>query len=193
MYTLAKELRDKPLDELRTILRDKLEAMDEKWAAFDRFRLHGQNKAFVKYLLSRLSGYVDEMAGESTNFVNYFHKSAGKPFEIEHIWSQHFVEHSDEFEQQHEFEEYRNRIGALVLLPRGTNQSYGDKPYGTKKTHYIKENLLVKSLCPLTYENNPNFQRLMKDHGMGFRAHDDFNKADVETRQALYQSICEQI
>ena len=145
MYSLVKEIRNQSLEGLQIILSDRLKAMDESWEGFYRFRLHGQNKYFVKYLLSRLSGYVDQLAGENTNFVHYFHKGEGKPFEIEHIWSQHFDEHKDEFEQLHDFEEYRNRIGALVLLPRGTNQSYGDKPYEVKKAHYVKENLLVKS------------------------------------------------
>jgi len=193
MYTLVKELRDKTLDELRMILVGKLDNMDEKWDGFHRFRLHGQNKAFVKYLLSRLSGYVDELAGESTNFVNYYHKTAGKPFQIEHIWSQHFDEHKDEFSQQHDFDIYRNRLGGLVLLPKGTNQSYGDKPYSIKKTHYIKENLLVKSLCSLAYVNNPNFKKLKEECGLPFEAHDDFKKADFEKRQALYQQLCEKI
>lgn len=193
MFSLVKELRDKSLDDLRAMLQERLDSMDEKWGGFARFRLHGQNKAFVKYLLSRLSGYVDELAGESTSFANYFHKSVGKPFEIEHIWSQHFAEHKEEFEQQHDFEDYRNRIGGLVLLPRGTNQSYGDKPYEVKKKHYIKENLLVKSLCPLAYENNPNFKRLIDEHSLPFVAHEDFKKTDLELRQALYQAICEKI
>jgi hypothetical protein len=193
MYSLVKELRNKSLEELQALLQAKLESMEEGWAAFNRFRLHGQNKYFVKYLLSRLSGYVDELAGENTNFTHYFHKGTGKPFEIEHIWSQHFVEHKDEFDQQHDFEDYRNRLGGLVLLPRGTNQSYGDKPYAMKKTHYIKENLLVKSLCPLAYVNNPNFKKLISEHALPFEAHEDFKKANVEARQALYQAICEEI
>jgi hypothetical protein len=103
------------------------------------------------------------------------------------------VEHKDEFDQQNDFDDYRNRLGGLVLLPRGTNQSYGDKPYAVKQGHYIKENLLVKSLCPLAYEHNPNFKRLMIEHGLPFRAHDDFKKVDLEARQALYQGICEKI
>jgi len=193
MYTLVKELRDKNIDELRTLLQSKLDSMDEGWSGFTQFRLHGQNGAFVKYLLSRISGYVDELAGTNTNFNTYYHKSAGKPFEIEHIWSKHFGEHKEEFDQLHEFEDYRNRIGGLVLLPRGTNQSYGDKSYVSKQAHYIKENLLVKSLCPLAYESNPNFKRLISDHSLPFRAHIEFNKDDLTIRQALYQRICEKI
>ena len=193
MYTLVKDIRDKTLEDLKVILSGRLISMDEDWNAFHRFRLHGQNQVFVKYLLSRISGYVDELAGNSSSFGDYYHKGAGKPFEIEHIWSKHFAEHQKEFDQHHDFDEYRNRIGGLVLLPRGTNQSYGDKPYSIKQTHYIKENLLVKSLCPLAYENNPNFKKLVDVYNLPFVAHSAFNKDDLDQRQALYQLICEQL
>jgi hypothetical protein len=193
MYTLVKDIRDKTLEDLKVILSARLISMDEDWNAFHRFRLHGQNQVFVKYLLSRISGYVDELAGNSSSFGDYYHKGAGKPFEIEHIWSKHFAEHQNEFDQHHDFDEYRNRIGGLVLLPRGTNQSYGDKPYSIKQTHYIKENLLVKSLCPLAYENNPNFKKLVDVYNLPFVAHSAFNKDDLDQRQALYRLICEQL
>ena len=193
IYTLVKELRDKNLEDLQEILESKLAVMDESWVGMHRFRLHGQNKVFVKYLLSRLSGYVDQLAGQSTDFRNYFLKGTGKPYEIEHIWGRHFDDHRNEFEHENDFVEYRNRLGGLVLLPRGTNQSYGDKPYEVKKQHYIKENLLVKSLCPLTYENNPNFKKLIIEHGLPFKAHNEFKKGDFDDRQDLYQVMCEKI
>ncbi len=104
-----------------------------------------------------------------------------------------FSRHQDEFSQEHEFKQYRNRIGDLVLLPRGTNQSYGDLSYEKKHTHYIKENLLVKSLCPLAYENNPNFTNLKDSLNLPFQAHIEFKKKDIDERQKLYQAICEQI
>ena len=193
IYTLVKELRDKNLEDLQEILESKLAVMDESWVGMHRFRLHGQNKVFVKYLLSRLSAYVDQLAGQSTDFRNYFLKGTGKPYEIEHIWGRHFDDHRNEFEHENDFVEYRNRLGGLVLLPRGTNQSYGDKPYEVKKQHYIKENLLVKSLCPLTYENNPNFKKLIIEHGLPFKAHNEFKKGDFDDRQDLYQVMCEKI
>ena len=102
-------------------------------------------------------------------------------------------EHRDEFEQQHEFENYRNRIGDLVLLPQGTNQSYGAMYYAEKIDHYLKENLLVKSLHPKAYENNPNFLRMTQRLGLEFKAHKSFTKGDIDERQALIQRICEVI
>lgn len=193
MYNLVKEIRNKDYSELVEIFDKKLSEMDEQWNGFEWFRLHGQNGRFVKYLLSRLSGYVDGLAGENTDFATYYHATNGKPYEIEHLWSNNFDNHRDEFDQLNEFNDARNSIGALVLLPRGTNQSYSDKPYTEKVEHYIKENLLVKSLHPLAYENNPNFNKLISNNGLAFRAHAEMKMADVQTRRDLYRQIAEQI
>jgi Protein of unknown function (DUF1524) len=115
------------------------------------------NCLFVKFFLSRIAGFIEQRSGASTNFSTYFVSPGAKPYEVEHIWADKFDEHRDEFEQQHEFDNYRSRIGDLALLPQGTNQSYGAMSYTEKIEHYLKENLLVKSLHPKTYENNPNF------------------------------------
>jgi len=192
MYTLVKEIRGKTLEEVRSILTTKLESMPETWDKMNKFGMHGQNKRFVKFLLSRISSHIDKCAGINTNYNSYF-RPEGKQFEIEHIWANKYERHKDEFDQKTDFEVFRNRIGDLVLLPRGTNQSYGDKEYKDKHKHYVKENLLVQSLTPLAYENNPNFINMIKSTGLPFKAHEEFKKDDIEDRQELYQLICEHI
>lgn len=193
MYTLVKELRGKDLDGLRALLNDKLSKMEETWDGLEKFRLHGMNRRFVKFLLSRITGFIEQQSGASTSFSTYFVNRGTKPYEVEHIWADKFEEHRDEFEQQHEFDNYRNRIGDLVLLPQGTNQSFGAMPYAQKREHYLKENLLAKSLHPKAYENNPNFQQMAQRLGLKFKAHESFNKADIDGRRALIQSICQVI
>ena len=193
MYSLVKEIRGKGLAELIQILSGKLSEMQESFDGMSEFRLHGQNYRFVKFLLSRITAWIEHQAGMSTNFTTYYQPEKGKPFEVEHIWADKFSLHQDEFDQEHEFVNYRNRIGDLVLLPRGTNQSYGDLSYEKKHSHYIKENLLVKSLCSLAYDNNPNFVRLTNELNLPFQPHMEFRKKDIDLRQKLYQSICERI
>ena len=156
MYSLVKEIRGKSIEELKDLLSKKLSEMPDTFAGMKEFRLHGQNYRFVKFLLSRITAWVEQQAGMSTTFITYYQPEHGKPFEVEHIWADKYERYSDEFEQEHEFNNYRNRLGDLVLLPRGSNQSYGDLCYDQKQPHYIKENLLAKSLCPLAYMNNPN-------------------------------------
>ncbi len=193
MYSLVKELRSKDLDSLRGVLRNKLAEMPETWEGVGEFRLHGMNRQFVKFLLARVTGFIEHQSGGVANFSTYFASPGAKPFEVEHIWEDKFEEHRDEFEQKHEFDTYRNRIGDLVLLPQGTNQSYGAKPYAEKVQHYLKENLLVKSLHPKTYESNPNFIGMVQRLDIPFRHHETFGKADIDERQKLIRRICEVI
>ncbi|CAM7606942.1 DUF262 domain-containing protein [Citrobacter freundii] len=193
MYSLVKEIRGKNFDELKELLSKKLSEMPDTFAGMEEFRLHGQNYRFVKFLLSRITAWVEQQAGMSTTFITYYQPEHGKPFEVEHIWADKYERYTDEFEQEHEFNNYRNRLGDLVLLPRGSNQSYSDLCYDQKQPHYIKENLLAKSLCPLAYMNNPNFNQLRIVLRLPFKPHNSFKKQDVDERQSLYKIICENI
>lgn len=190
MYSLVKEIRNKDVEELRTILSVKLAEHDTSFDDMGMFYLHGQNRNFVKYLLCRITAFIDKEVGIPTTFETYYHSPSGKPFEIEHIWGDKFDEHRDEFEQENEFDLWRNRIGGLILLPQGTNQSFGAKPYEEKLAHYIKENILAKSLCQATYQNNPNFLNMVNRLDLPFTPHAHFRKSDMEQRHALVQTIC---
>jgi hypothetical protein len=65
--------------------------------------------------------------------------------------------------------------------------------YAEKIEHYLKENLLVKSLHPKAYEKNPNFVGMAKNLGLNFKAHEAYTKAEINERQTLVQRICEAI
>jgi hypothetical protein len=193
MFNLAKDIRDLDLDELSTVLADRVADIAETFEGVDRFGLTQMNRSRVKYLLARMTAWVDEQCGEGPGFPTYYDNAIGKAFEIEHIWANKPERHLDEFPAVHEFEDQRNRLGGLVLLPKDFNASYGDKPYEVKLDHYFAHNLLVRSLHPRTYEHNPTFRRFVEESGLPFRPHPAFTKADQEERQALYRQICEQI
>ena len=48
-----------------------------------------------------------------------------KEIEVEHIWSNHFEQHTDEFDNESDFQTARNSIGDLLVLPKSFNASYG--------------------------------------------------------------------
>ncbi len=193
MYNLVKEIRDMNVDELSKLLKEKASEIEEDLEGMKNLRLHGQNKRFIKFLLARITKYIEEQSGIPSSFENYVDPDIKKPFEIEHVWADKFEEHKEEFEQRDEFEEYRNNIGALVLVQRGFNQSYNDMPYKKKLPHYLGQNLLAKSLHPKTYERNPNFLSFIKKSGLNFKPHPEFKKSDIKERQNLYQEISKQI
>ena len=193
MYNLVLELRDKSINEVGQILKRKLTDVEENLAGISRLGMHGQNKHFIKFLLSRITAHIEQQSGRTTDFSTYFNNTGGKPFEIEHIWADKMSFHADEFSQVHEFNEIRNRLGDLILLPRGTNQSFGALRYEKKLPHYLKENLLAQSLHEACYERNPNFLNYFQNSNLDFKSHEEYKKEDVFARQELYRQICEEI
>jgi uncharacterized protein with ParB-like and HNH nuclease domain len=192
MFNLIKSIRDNDLKQLGENLTKQINNIEEEWDGVEEFGLHGQNRKFVKHLLSRISGYVDNLVGKDTNYVTYQHPN-GKQFEIEHIWGNKFEDHKDEIEQESEFHEWRDSVSALLLLPNGTNQSFNSDKYKDKLEHYIKENTYAQTLHPAYYEKNPNFLKNPSIIALKFKAHPEFKTADIEDRQELVQRICEQL
>lgn len=189
MYTLVKKIRNKNIDELVQILKQEVEQIDEKLEGVKSLRMHGQNKKFIKFLLARMTDYLEEKIGMSCKFEEYI----GKRFQIEHIWADKFEDHKDEFEQRDEFENYRNKIGDLLLLPEEFNESYGALSYEQKLPHYFGQNLLAKTLSLECYEHNPRFIEYKNTSGLPFKPHEHFKKKDIDERQELYQKILEEI
>ena len=192
MFNLMKLIRNNDVNELGFNLSAEVDQLDANWDGVLKFRLHSMNRRFVKHLLSRITSYVDNIVGKDSTYVTY-HNPNGKQFEIEHIWANKFKEHTDEFEQENEYQDWRNMIGALLLLPHGTNQSFSDHNYKEKLEHYIKENSYAQTLHPSYYEKNPNFLKSENVQQIGFKPHSQFKKSDVNERQILIKSICEKI
>jgi hypothetical protein len=192
MFIIMRDIRGKSATELATLLRERLDGETETFASNDVFRLHGMNGRQIHRLLARMTDYVETRSGMASHFSEYAQRGR-KGYEIEHIWADHADQHVDEFVHPNDFQEYRNRIGDLLLLPKNFNASYGDLPYSVKREHYFGQNLLARSLNEQAYDHNPGFNKFIDESGLKFQAHAEFKKADLDARQALYQKLAEQI
>jgi len=193
IFNLMKEIRNRDLHTLAEILKGKVDEMEETFDAIANFALHSQNRRYIHHLLARMTYYIEKESNIATDFVKYVSKDIKKPFEVEHIWPDVHGYHEDEFPLNHEFSDYRNRIGDLLLLPEDFNQSYSDLPYEKKLPNYNSRNLLARSLNQLCYQKNPSFLRFIEMSGLPFTPHSKFKKADLDARQELYKKICEKI
>ncbi len=192
MFNLAKDLRDRDLDEVRAVLADRVAGMEETWAGAMTFGLTQRNRSHIAYLLARMTDWLDR--GHGVGFAAYTDRGAKSPFEVEHIWANHFDRHTDEFDNEFTFGEKRNRFGDLLLLPKSFNASYGDKSYQEKLPHYFGQNSLARSLHPKAYEHSPAFLGLVAQEELAFTAYPDaFKSADIDARQSLYRDICEAV
>ena len=193
MFVVMRDVRGKSVSELVSILSKRLAAEPETFAYNDRFRLHGTNGRQIHRLLARLTDYLESQSGRPSRYHEYVHRRGKDGYEVEHIWANHPKRHDDEFSHPADFAEYRNRIGGLLLLQKGFNQSYGDMTYAKKRKHYLKQNLLAQSLHEDAYERDPGFKNFIGRSGLPFQPHELFKKADLDARQGLYQRLVEQI
>jgi uncharacterized protein with ParB-like and HNH nuclease domain len=186
MFSLAKEVRNKSFDEIKRILQEKLVEQSESLDSLNNIRLTKTNKPDIYYFLARFTSWLEGETGSK-----YFVRRTQDPFEVEHIWANKYERHVAEFQNEFEFDEHRNKLGDLLLLPKSFNASYGALPFANKVDLYFGQNLLAQSLSIKSYANNPNFLSKMKTYGLPFKAYEasEFNKAAIVERQALYLEI----
>lgn len=193
LFTLTRELRGKNAGDLSAFLLGQLDEQQERFACEPRFRLHHQNYRQVRHILARLSHWIDVQCRLSSSFEDLTSRGRARPFEIEHIWADHYDRFSDWFAHPSDFQTERNKLGGLLLLQRGVNQSIGDATYEGKRDAYLSnsQNLLARSLHPLAYKNLPEFQRLLDRTSLPFRAYESFGPKQLAERQELYIRIAE--
>lgn len=195
IFNLTKRIRRKSLEEMISILYEEITGMDFKLSGVEGFRLNQFTGRYMLHNLARLTNYVENKSGVNKDqFDTYVSRSISNPYDIEHVWANHYEMFQKEFETYEEFEFFRNKFGALVLLPRDINRSLQDKSYAEKIPHY-KENLLAWSLNKTCYENNPQFLRFLKNEDLTDVCFsiEDFDKKAIGDRQKLYQELAYRI
>lgn len=194
MFTYMRDIRGKTPVEMADFFIDKIKEDTKPFGSSEfPFGLHGMNRSRIKLILARMTDYVEQKSGMHSRYIDYIWGRRDKRFEVEHIWANHYERHLNEFKHPADFQNMRNRIGALILMPQKFNQSYGDKTYDVKLPHYFGQNLLAKSLHPKCYELNPGFLRFIEESALPFEPHPEFKIEDNEKRQKLYRLIAEQI
>jgi hypothetical protein len=190
---LLRDLRGcRDIDQLRKLLGNRTADMDTSFSAIRQYGLRPDNRAQVRYLLARLTAFVQAEAGRPDEIARYLYRS--EPFEVEHIWANKFERHQVEVKTEDKFRYQRNRLGALLLLQKSHNASYQAATYEEKIEWYRQQNLLAASLHRVTHQRNRPFtENVVKTHGLEklFRSFDKFDMAAIETRQLLYQKLCE--
>ena len=194
MFLVMRDIRGKSVAELVPLLNKRLESEPDTFFAHnDRFSLHGKNGRQIHRLLARLTDYLETQSGRPSHYHDYVHLQGKDRYEVEHVLANHPERHRDEFSHPVDFDEYRNRIGGLLLLQKSFNQSFGAMTYVRKRKHYLKQNLLAQSLHEDAYERDPKFKEFIEKSGLPFKSHEQFKKADLDARQKLYQLLAEQI
>ena len=187
------EIRNKKISDLCDYFVDNLEKDRDKFTSNPNLRLNRQNKWKLHRILARIADYLEKGVGNSSKYWDFTERD-NDPYEIEHIWANHFKKHGHDNDfSELDFQEYRNRIGGLLLLPKSFNASYGDLYYSRKVEHYRNNDLLAASLNEDTFQNNPALHNFISETGLNLKPYNEFTKKDLDERQELYIQIAEKV
>lgn len=201
MFLLCKEIRRKTLPELVDILGTKL-AEDANDVNFDGMPSRGRtgidglginqfSRRYIYHLLARLTAYTETKSGRPDLFDQYVDRTRRNPSDIEHIWADDYGPYQTEFASGQEFQDWRNHVGGLLLLPADVNRSLQDKPFAQKAPHYAGQNLFAASLTTSTYQHQPQFAAFRQQNSLPFKPYTVFGKAEQKERRDLVRALAD--
>ena len=201
MHLLCRDIRGKSLPDLVALLSHKL-AQEEVTFDGDLNRgrtgiaglgLNQFSRRYIYHLLARVTAYVEVGAGKPDLFDKYVDRTSKNPFDLEHIWADDHTQYGEEFPSEEEFQQWRNHVARLLILPADVNRSYQNKPFDVKAPHYAKQNLYAASLTASTYQHQPQFRQFQKSNDLSFRPYDKFGKTEQLERRSLIRQLVESV
>ena len=191
VFNITKDIRRCSIPELKEKLnRHYLNFESKPEDVLPDLKLNSFTKKYIKNMLARVTGFIEEQTGVASNYCNYMAQTKN-PFEIEHIISDHFEWFTKEFTDQNDFNQWRNSVGALLLLHKSINASLNDAEFDYKLQTYCstKGNIYSASLGECAYKNNPQFKRFIEENDLPFRPFVAFGKPEITERNELLVQI----
>ncbi len=188
VFNVTKDIRMTDISTLKQKLEQQyINLAFDPAAALSDLRLNSFTKKYIKNILARITGFIEEQTGVASNYCNYMNTQTKNPFEIEHIITDHYEWFTAEYSDQDDFRRWRNSIGALLLLHKSINASLNDAKYDYKLKKYCSNegNIYTESLGDLAYQNNPKFKKFVLDNNLGFKSYDSFGKNEITERIAV--------
>lgn len=197
MYNLCRDIRNKPLPELMDVLINKLNDDDVTFDGspsrgrhgIDALILNQFTRRYIYHLLARLTSYVEVQAGRSDLFDKYVDRTSKNAYDIEHIWPDDYASYTDKFATPQEFQDARNHVSGLLLLPADVNRSYQAKPFEEKSPHYAKQNLYAASLTASIYQHQPQFLAFRDRSELPFEAFEHYGQDEQAKRKKLIHDL----
>jgi uncharacterized protein with ParB-like and HNH nuclease domain len=197
MFGLCNAIRRRSLPDLVEILKKRL-AEDE--ISFDSAPSKGRtgidglvinqfSRRYIFHLLARLASFTDIGAGKPDAFDKYVDRKVKNPNDIEHIRANNYGAYQEEFDSEYEFQNWRNHIAGLLLLPADVNRSLQDKTFADKSLKYASENMYAASLTASAYQHQPQFAAFWQQNGLPFKPYTGFGKAEQIERRALVLAL----
>jgi len=202
MFILCRDIRRLPLDELVRVLRQRLEDDETTFAGIkdrkDRLGIAGLglnqfSRRYIYHMLARLTAYTDGESGRTTQFPAFVDRTIKNPFDIEHIWPDSCPPIEQFYPDRRSFENARDHIAGLLLLPADVNRSLQDKLFDAKKAVYATQNLYAASLTDEVYAHQPGFRAFRERAGLAFKPYTHFTPENHAERMELVSALVDEV
>jgi hypothetical protein len=173
--------------------------------SYGQFRQVGYgdyNPTFLRYYFARIEAFIAEGLkwAIQDSMYNYVRgQGKGNAYHIEHILarneeSRELFKTSEGIVDETEFENERNRIGALLLLKGQDNSSSGNEGYADKlKTYTGCAPYLARTLIPEFYKSNSAMNAFVERSGLQFAPAPHFTRDILEQRSDLLYEMTKAI
>lgn len=153
------------------------------------------NKRFLRYIFARVEKFIADNINMKMKYSieDLVTKTGAKTgFHIEHILS-HNEENLSYFEDEDEFERYRNRLGALLLLRGRDNISSNNEIYSEKLKTYANTLYWNETLREDFYKSKLDIKEFKKRYNLDLKPYNVFDKKAVDERHRLLFEIIKNI
>lgn len=167
----------------------------DSFTAVAEIGLRGNNRSQIRYLLARLTAYVEVGCGQTDRITEYL--APDRPYQIEHLFANHPERYRNEVPDEVQFRILRNGLCGLVLLSGADNASYRDATLDEKLEWYARQNNLVAVLWPKHMDRNPKARRFTQDNAIegefhSFRRNGSMREI-LHVRTELYRKLFRRI
>ena len=190
IYTLVKDIRNTTIDELKTILKERLLTSKESINEIDKFFYHNGNRKFIHYLFARITLYIETEIYSNQKIEMYdlmatrkYNRFVLTPI----IWE--YNKYSNHFENEESYYSTEKKLGNFILIPNPTSIEFTPDNKLTKVNKLKRELKLSNSLTNNYYNNVNNEDFLVKN---GFSAITNF-KEGIDNRTLALNNLIKKI
>lgn len=190
IYTLVIDIRNKTLEELKVILKERLQSSKERLNELENFRYNNGNRKFIHYLLARCMFSIEkniyknnELEMEDLMATRKFNRYVLTPI----VWE--YNKYGDSFESEDAFYNSEKKIGNFLLIPNPVAIEFnGDTK--VSKVNKLKKELLLSASITNNYQNKaPEGDYLLVK---GFATFSNFNEG-IESRTTALNNVIREI
>lgn len=190
IYSLVKEIRNKSLDELKVILKEKLYSNKETLESLDKYTYTNGSRKFIHYLFARCILYVERTKYNNSeiNMNSLMVARKQNRFVLAPIISD-FIKYKEHFKKEETFNLTEKKIGNYILIPNPISVGFCSDNSPSKINRISKEFNLTKTLANSYYTNLESNDYLKS---IGFSEFKDF-KNTIENRTNAMNNLIREI